>query len=150
MANINDIQENLLWFPIDIKYSIIYILSFLIIYIIIKNILSKKTTEIKNKNEIINKKHIDFSFELWKIKSNFLNIDKDLFYLKISNLLREFLEEKYNIEITKMTLNEVKNQKLTKEEKELFEEIYLNEYKKDFIDNSDLRLNIIERIWKII
>jgi hypothetical protein len=93
----------------------------------------------KNYKELIN------NFE-----KKYLEEKTDIFYSKLSEILKEFLEERENKNISKMTFNEINKLNLEENIKNLIKNIYFKEYKQSFEDNNEIRKNLIEEVKKII
>lgn len=144
MTDIYDIKANILWFPIDIFYSFLYIIFFIVIFLLLKYMLNKKTLwEDNNKlNEVLNEK-IDYLKLLLEIDPN---IKKEEFYSKISLILRDFLEEKLQKPISKMTFKEIKDLLLEKHTEDLVASIYFSEFKKEIDDSSQFREKILDEV----
>ncbi len=145
MTDIYDIKTNILWTPINIFYSILYILFFIIIVFLLKYLYSKK--DVNKKEILIIKEKIDYN----KILENIdINISKEKFYKELSFIIKWFLEEEIKKPISKMTFKEIKKIWLEKDIENLIKNIYYKEYQKDFYDNLEIREKIIKDISKII
>jgi len=150
MKDIYDIKDILLGFPINFVYSTILIVFILILFIVYKYIL--KQSKDLNIYKEIPKKIIkkDFKKILINFENSFLEKDKGVFYSGLIEILREILEEKWNKNISKMTLGEINSLDITEENKLLIKSIYFKEYMKEIEDNKEIRLNFINNISKLI
>jgi len=150
MKDIYDIKDILLGFPINFFYSIILIIFILILFLVYKYIL--KQSKDLNIYKEIPKKIIkkDFKKILRDFENSFLEKDKSIFYSNLIEILREILEEKWNKNISKMTLNEISSLDIIEENKLLIKSIYFKEYMKEIEDNKEIRLNFINNISKLI
>jgi len=150
MKDIYDIKDVLLGFPINFVYSIIIIIFILILFIVYKYIL-KQSNDLniykETPKEVIKK---DFKKILRDFENSFLEKDKSIFYSNLIEILREILEEKWNKNISKMTLDEISSLNITEENKLLIKSIYFKEYMKEIEDNKDIRLKFINNISKLI
>ncbi len=149
MTDIFDIKNNLLGYPINIYYSLAYILIFFILFFLLKKFLQKD-----KKDEFITKKQeekkINFIEVLDLIKDKYLDEKKEIFYFKLWEFIRWFLEKKYSKNISKLTYKELQNLQIDENEKDIFWKIYFKEFMKSFEDSKEKRLNIIEDVRKII
>jgi hypothetical protein len=94
MRDIYDIKDVLLSFPINITYSLIYLIFLLILFIIYKNLLNKNIDNIiEDKIEII-KPEKDYYEILEKFKNEYLDKNEKIFYSKLLYILRDILEYK--------------------------------------------------------
>lgn len=144
MTDIYDIKANILWFPIDIFYSFLYIVFCIIIFLSLKYMLDKKTKL----------EDIDFLKEDLKEKIDYLkllleidpNIKKEEFYSKISLILRDFLEEKLQKPVSKMTFKEIKDLYLERHIEDMIWSIYFSEFKKEIEDSLEFREKILDEV----
>ena len=147
MKDIHNIQwillDNLLNYKISILYAIFAVFVLGVLYflknykkeVIIKETLEKPKEKI-NYVELLNKIPLD--------------LEKNIFYGKLMEVLKKFLEEKTKKSFSKMTLEELKKLNLNKNLFEFIKEIYFLEYDKDsFEDNLEKRKNILEKAKKI-
>ena len=142
MNDIYDIKANLLWLPIDIFYSFLYIIFLAILFFVFI-----KYQERKKEVKTLVKEKIDYLKALKEIN---LNSSKEVFYSKISVVLRDFLEEKLSKPISKMTLNEIKNLSLEGTIEKVVENIYFKEFKRETEDNLDVREKIFEKVKNLL
>ncbi len=151
MNDIYDIKDILLSFPINITYSLIYLIFLLILFFIYKNFIEKNNDGeiIEIKSEIIKPKK-DYYKILEKFKKDYLNQKENIFYSKLLYILRDILEFKWENNISKMTLKEINNLDLNINLKNLIKSIYYKEYMRDINDNNEIREKFIEDIKKII
>jgi len=150
MTDIYDIKDVLLSFPINITYSLVYLIFLLILYFIYKNIINKNDEKIiESVREIIKPKK-DYLDILENFKKNYLDKNEKIFYSKLLYILREILENKWEKNISKMTFKQINNLDLSNNLKNLVKSIYYKEYMKDIEDNKEIRKKLIEDIKKII
>lgn len=152
MTDIFDIKNNLLGFPINITFSAIYIFLIIIYYFALKKFFEMK--KIEKKPELIQKKQetpeINFLNELNNIKQSYIESETNIFYFKLWELFRLFLEKKYKKNISKLTFRELQKVQIDFAEKELFWQIYFKEFMQKFEDNKENREELIEKIRIII
>ena len=150
MTDIYDIKDVLLSFPINITYSLVYLIFLLILYFIYKNIINKNDEKIiESVREIIKPKK-DYLDILENFKKNYLDKNEKIFYSKLLYILREILENKWEKNISKMTFKQINNLDLSNNLKNLVKSIYYKKYMKDIEDNKEIRKKLIEDIKKII
>lgn len=149
MTDIYDIKGIVLWYIFDIKYSFIYIL-FLIVLYILWFLMNKNKNNIKQENIVKKVVKIDFDKLLDDINQKYLSSDKNLFYTKLTNFLRELLEYKWYKDISKMTFDEISRLDINNNIKYILKNIYFKEYQKEIIDNKKLRESYINDIRKLI
>ncbi len=150
MTDIYDIKDVLLSFPINITYSLVYLIFLLILYFIYKNInkIIKPAASSLPLGEI--ERGIDYYDILENFKKDYLDKNEKIFYSKLLYILREILEYKWEKNISKMTFKEISNLDLSNDLKNLVKSIYYKEYMKDIDDNNEIRKKMIEDIKKII
>jgi len=150
MTDIYDIKDVLLSFPINITYSLVYLIFLLILYFIYKNLINKNDEKIiELTNEVIRPKKNYYEI-LEDFKKDYLDKNEKIFYSKLLYILREILEYKWERNISKMTFKQISNLDLSNDLKNLVKSIYYKEYMKDIDDNKEIREKLIEDIKKII
>jgi len=150
MTDIYDIKDVLLSFPINITYSLVYLIFLIILFIIYKNLINKNDEKIiELTNEIIRPKKNYYEI-LEDFKKDYLDKNEKIFYSKLLYILREILEYKWEKNISKMTFKQINNLDLSNNLKNLVKSIYYKEYMKDIEDNKEIRKKMIEDIKKII
>lgn len=152
MTDIYDIKANILWLPIDIFYSIIFLFFYIFFYLILNKYFSKnkeKNTEIFQLNISTQKEKIDYLEFLQNIEENYLNSEKSIFYSKLSEIIRLFLEEKLGKAISKMTFDEIKDLNLEKNLESILKNIYFKEFKREVEDDINSRESIILKVKKL-
>jgi len=150
MTDIYDIKDVLLSFPINITYSLVYLIFLIILFIIYKNIINKNDEKIiELTNEVIRPKKNYYEI-LEDFKKDYLDKNEKIFYSKLLYILREILEYKWERNISKMTFKQISNLDLSNDLKNLVKSIYYKEYMKDIDDNKEIREKLIEDIKKII
>jgi hypothetical protein len=94
MTDIYDIKDVLLSFPINITYSLVYLIFLLILYFIYKNInkIIKPAAPSLPLGEI--ERGIDYYDILENFKKDYLDENEKIFYSKLLYILREILEYK--------------------------------------------------------
>ena len=150
MTDIYDIKDVLLSFPINITYSLVYLVFLIILFIIYKNLINKNDEKIiELTNEVIRPKKNYYEI-LEDFKKDYLDKNEKIFYSKLLYILREILEYKWERNISKMTFKQISNLDLSNDLKNLVKSIYYKEYMKDIDDNKKIREKLIEDIKKII
>lgn len=132
-------------------YFLIFWLLILIIYFIFRKILNKyilinnKTTLVREKKKIIN-----YNVLLKNIEKKYISADKYIFYWKIWDFYRLFIDNKLQKWFSKKSLNEIKKDKnIDISIIEMYEKIYYPEYN-NMWDKLEDRWKIIQDIKKII
>lgn len=170
MTDINWLDKIYLWNIFELNDFFIYFI-FVVFFWILYIILNKKN-EIKNdKNKMGDLKKIlikpkNFFEELKNIEKNFLDSEENIFYWKISWILKEILEEKrsekFKKNIENMTYSEIQNLDFWEEwwgKKiiDLISWVYFKSYKKELrmewervLDENEKRLNLIWEIKNVI
>jgi len=153
-----DINNIMLWIPINITYSLIFIIFLVILYFIniwLNNRKKQKVEEIIIKEP--EKKEIDFNKILKLFEEKYIKSDKNIFYKKISEILKEIILHKQNTDISKSTLEEIKialSLTLSQREKEqkvdLIKNIYFKEYAKEIEDSEEIRKELIWEVRRLI
>jgi len=145
MTDINPLMTR---FPINIEYTLIFIIFLVVLYFLYK-FLNKPKTIKKIEKKIVNKE----SLAPWFHK-NLDNLEKNLdsktFYKDLLAILREILEYKWQKNISKMTLKEINNLKINSKLKDLIKNIYFKEYMQNFEDSAKTRKNLILEVKKLI
>lgn len=154
MVDIYDIKDNILWLPIDFFYSIIFVLFYIIFYVILSKYFNKEkneeASEMFQRNISTNREYLYYSKLLKCIEKNYLDSSKEIFYSKLSWIIREFLEEKENLSISKMTFEEIKRLNLEKNTENIIEDIYFREFSENIEDSVEFRKEILGRIRKLV
>ena len=151
MNDIYDIKEIMLWFPIDIVFTLLFILFLICLYVIYlykfkKSDIEKETLE----KPVIIKIKKDFNKILKNFIKNDLDLETTIFHSKLLWILREILEEKEKYNISKMTFEEINNLNISEKLKDLIKSIYYKEYMKEVDDSLEIRKKYINEIKKII
>lgn len=152
MNDIYDIKNTLLWFPINIENSLIFIIFIILLYFIIKYLLKKEEIleKIEEKIEIV-KERKNYLEILNEFEINYLLSKNEIFYSKLAEIIREILEEKENKNISKMTFEEINKLKIDKSLKSLIKEVYFKEYVEHIEnDSEDYRIDLIQKVKEII
>lgn len=152
MTDIYDIKQNILWLPIDLFYSVVFVLFYIFFYIILSKYLNKDKVlkeEIIEK-ESITKGKVDYIEILEEIKNKYLNSSKEIFYSKLSEVIRLFLEENQEKPISKMTFEEIKSLNLEKNIENIIKDIYFKEFQKDIEDNYELRKKVLDEVKSLV
>jgi len=152
MTDIYDIKNSIIWLPINLLYSGIYIILLLIIYYISIYWIKKNKKEKKIKTSLIieSPDKIDYRKELKQIENNIELYPSNVFYSKISNLLKMFIENEQGKKINSKTLEELDLSNFSIETGNLIKNLYYKLYKDNNKDNLKIRQNIINSIKKII
>jgi hypothetical protein len=152
MTQINEIKPVMLWLPINIFNTIIFVLFLVILYFVWKYFTKQK--EVKKEKIKTNFWKVesidDFKKDLENLEKNYLNSNKDIFYQKLSEILKNIFLYKTKKDISKLTLSEIKKIKLNQKLINLIENIYFKEYAKQIDDNAEIRKNLILEIKKLI
>jgi len=147
MTDIYDIKGIVLWLPINILYSLIILLVFIIAYWFVFKV-SKK--QIKQEIIIVEEpkiKNIDFEKLIEDLEENIQIYKTDEFYHKLDKILRLYLSNKkriYNIE--ELTLKEVEQLDLDSVFIDILKNIYFKEYAKDIEDSLNTRKKYLEKM----
>jgi hypothetical protein len=152
MNNINDIKPIMLWIPINIEYSLIFVIFIVILYFVYKYLVNFKPKEVVNKiPDIENLDYMQqYKKDLNNLEKNYLEISKEIFYSKLSKILRWILELKGQKNISKMTLEEIDKLNINNKLKEVIQNIYFKEYAKEIKDSIEIRKNLIQEVKKLI
>ncbi len=156
MQNFNDIKPIILWSLINITNTILFIIFLIVLYFVYKKIKSGQThRSAPTKNVgVIPCVHPDkFLKDLKNLEKKYLKENKDIFYPKLSEILKNIFEYKTKKDISKLTLSEIK--KLLSTEgfnplKDLISNIYFKEYAKQIDDSEEIRKDLILEIKKLI
>lgn len=152
MTDIYDIKQNLLWMPINFLYSIFFLIFIIFLYFFYKFLekrknYKKKSTEI-SKPLIV--KEIDFIKILDNFEKKYLQENKENFYSKLLQILREIYKYKNKEDIWKLTFDEINKLNLDQNLKKLIKNIYFKEYSRDIEDDEEIRKNLILEVREII
>jgi len=152
MQQINDIKPIMLWSPINITTTIIFIIFIVILYFIYKKIkLGQTQRSAPTKNVGFSSSvHPDtYKKQLKELEKN-IDISSQIFYKKLAEILKNILEYYWAKNISKMTFDEIKNLKLKQNLKDLIKNIYFKEYAKEINDSEEIRKELIGEIKKLI
>lgn len=153
MTDIYDIKANMLWLPFDIIFSLLFIIFFIIFYIILNKYFNKEEKEnvdILQCNMSTEKENKDYLEILKNIEENYVWSQSEIFYAKLDEVLRDFLEEKQEIPISKMTFEEIKSLNLEIGLEKLIKKIYFREFDKNISDNIDSRKEVLEEVRTLV
>ena len=152
MQNFNDIKPIILWSPINISNTILFIIFIVVLYFLWNYFNNKKELKpIKIETNIWKTSSLDdFKKDLQDLEKNYLKENKDIFYPKLSEILKNIFEYKTKKDISKLTLSEIKNLKLNSKLIDLISNIYFKEYAKKIEDSKDIRKDLILEIKKFI
>jgi len=147
VTEIHDIKDNIIGTPFNSTNSISFIIFLLFLFFIFLLYWKKdKKSELPKKEKV----NIDFNKLINEFEIKFSNLSKDLFYSKILEILKLFLEEKKWKPFTKMTFKEIKSLKLDKKLENLIEWIYFKEFKKEIDDSEESRKLLFLEVKKLI
>ena len=147
------------WLPINIIFSLIFILFLIWLYFLWKFFRPPLTPPYKGggleKTPLLSKEGqgvvpINLKSILEKFEKKYINSDKEIFYSKLSEILKYFLKQEKNIDISKMTYIEFSKINLDNKILNLLKNIYFKEYAKEIIDSEEIRKNLILEIKKLI
>ena len=145
MLDIYDIKKNLYGFPINIVLTLYYIVFFLIIYYLYKLYLKsrKKLEEIVFKPEAEIKKDINYIKLIRDVEKKYLKEQKEVFYAKLAEVIRLYLDDKIKLWLSAKTLKEIKWEIKT-DLYDLIEKVYFPEYDRKE-DSLEQRENILKQ-----
>lgn len=148
MQDIYDIKWLMLWYPINIFWSLIFICLFILLYFFILN---KK--QIKQKEKVVDNLEVvetlkkDWIKILEELEKKIVNYDDEKFFSKVDDILRSILEERWYKNIKTMILDDLLKLDISDKQKDLFKDIYYREFEKtDTLE--EFKKSIIERIKK--
>jgi len=147
MKDIYDIWPDIAYNYIDIFASFIYIIVFLLLYFLYKQYNKYKyIIFIKNEKEYIEKTdYIKLINDIWV---KYIESEKNIFYQKIAEFIRNYLDKEKQAWLSTKTLKELKNN-IDIDLYKIIENIYFPEY--DYKeDDLSSRLAIIEKIKKYL
>ncbi|MDD3646483.1 MAG: BatD family protein [Candidatus Gracilibacteria bacterium] len=148
MSDVYDIKRNLFGFPINLVLSFFYLIFFVVVYVLYNfYIKQRETKSTKQAKEIIEKKEIDFIALLNKLEKNHIDIEKEVFYRKLGDIIRLYLDNKIVEGLSTKTLRELKDS-IDSQLYALIEKVYFLEYdgKQDSIENRKEVLKEFKRI----
>lgn len=150
MTDIYDIKPLLLWNCINLIYSLIFIVLFVLAYFI----LFKKGTKQVIKQEVIQEKpkikNIDYATLIQELENNLDNYSSEEFYHKIDKILRLYLSSIWFNNIQTLTLIELEKIKLDEIFVNLLKSIYFKEYAQNLEDNIELRKEFLEKLKNLV
>ena len=150
MQQINDIKPIMLWSPINITTTIIFVIFIVILYFIWNYLSKNKKEEIEIKTNFWEVPNINiYKKQLKELEKN-IDISSQIFYKKLAEILKNILEYYWAKNISKMTFDEIKNLKLKQNLKDLIKNIYFKEYAKEINDSEEIRKKIIKEIKKLV
>lgn len=144
-----DIKDIMLWIPVNIINSLLFIIFVFSLYFFWKY-LSNKPIIIEEEEIIIPKEVIDYKKLINIFEEKYLKENKEIFYSKLSEILKNYLEDKKTINISKMTFSEINKLDLNNNILELIKNIYFKEYAKEIEDNVEIRKILIKEVKNII
>jgi len=145
-----DINPIILWLPINIVNTIVFIVFVLWLYFLSFYLKQNKKVEKKSKTNFWKVQSVDiYKKQLLDLEKN-INIDKYEFYKNLANILKWILEYYGAKNISKMTLEEINNLKLKQNLKELIKNVYFKEYARDTDDSKEIRKDLILEVKKLI
>lgn len=152
MNDIYDIKDTLLWLPINITNSLIFIVFIIVLFFILKYLLKKEEKIEEIQEEVVEKAEVkDYIDILKEFEENYMYSQSEVFYSKLLEIVREILDEKENKSISKMTFEEINNLNIDNLIKNLIKEIYFKEYMEYVThDNHEYRKELIEKVLLII
>jgi len=152
MKDIYEIKNILLGLPIWIEKTLILLIFFIWSYFLLKKYFWEEEKELEKNNieEKIFYEDKNFSKFLDEFEKNFFNAEKNIFYQKISEILKGILENKFQENFSNLTFDELRKMNLDWEIENLLKNIYFKEYAKKIEDWEDLRKKIIFEVRKIL
>lgn len=158
MSDIYPPKDKLFWYLFS-KISVIvliFLLLLILLYHFTKKYLDEFINKYFNKKEIKQeikqkpKKRINYSKLLKDIRKKYINDKKEIFYAKLWEVFRIYLDDKIENWLSKKSFSEIKNSKnIDSELINIYEKIYFPEYD-NVEDNLEKRENILEEIdWLI-
>lgn len=149
MTDIFDIKEIIIGVPFSYLNTFFVIIIFIILLIILF-LLKNKKPKIK---EIIQEQKeikIDFKALLSSFETRYLNLDSIDFLKESNHIFRLYLEqEKKYKNFSKLTLEEIINQKLENDHISFLKDLYYKEYREQVLDNDEKKV-IFDDLVKII
>ncbi len=121
---------------------------FFIFYFLRKKYLLKKA-EFQAKNSRKIKQKIDYKKLFLDLEKKLDSLDKQVFYTKITNIFRIFLEQKYSKNFSSKSLEELNYLLSDKEILDIYKKIYFEEYS-PFLDDLEYRKKLFLELKKII
>lgn len=143
-----EINKIILWFPIDIINSIIFIIFVILFYFIWKYF--NKNKIYKQPEKKIFKEKVDFKKIISDFEKNNISNSPEIFYSKLLEIIKEILEQAWVKNISKMTFEEINMLKIKQNLKDLIKNIYFKEYMRKIEDNTEIRKNLISETKKLI
>lgn len=143
-----EINKIILWFPIDIINSIIFIIFVILLYFIWKYF--NKNKIYKQPEKKIFKEKVDFKKIISDFEKNNISNSPEIFYSKLLEIIKEILEQAWVKNISKMTFEEINMLKIKQNLKDLIKNIYFKEYMRKIEDNTEIRKNLISETKKLI
>lgn len=149
MKDIYDIKKNLFWSPINLVWSLFYILFFIVAYYLYKLYLKSrdKLEQVISKPEIVEKKEINYSKLLLEIEEKYIWETKEIFYAKLSEVVRLYLDDKIANWLSTKTLKEIK-WKVSFDLQAIIEKVYFPEYD-DKDDSLEQREEVLKQTKKL-
>jgi len=132
---------------------LVFVLFYIFFYVILNKYLNKdkeKKVELLHCNSSTKKEEINYINILKNIEEKYLASSKEIFYSKLSELIRLFLEEKQEKPISKMTFEEIRSLNLEKNIENIIKDIYFKEFQKYIEDNEELRKKILEEVRSLV
>lgn len=149
MKDIYWIKPNLKWSLVS-KQSLIYLfiaIIILLLYILLKKAIYINNTKLKPAKKIKPKKP-NYKKLILNLEKD-INLSKDKFYLNIWDILRLYLDYKFNRDFSKKTLKEIELELDDDEIINIYRDIYYPEYN-NLWDTKDYRLDLITRLKKLV
>ncbi len=152
-----DINPIMLWFPINVLYSIIFILFLVWLYFLWKNLDKKGWTQgspLQNecRGEPCVHPKPNYLKQLKILEEEYLDKNKEIFYAKLSKILKNIIMQQGSLaswkDITKMTFTEINKLEIKQNLKDLIKNIYFKEYMKEIEDSEEIRKNLILEVKK--
>ena len=146
MTDIYDIKPLLLNPPINVTYSLIFLVVFIVLYFLLfykKE--EKKVIVLNNKKS----EKIDVNDILKDLEQNIEKHSKDEFYHKLDKAIRIYLKNTKNIDIDNLSFKEIEQLDLDDDLKSYLKEVYYKEYdnRKDDLETRKRDLKTIQSKW---
>lgn len=150
MTDIYDIKDVILWFPLNIFNTLVFLIFLISFYIFLKYLFSRKDKNLVVENIEENIEKINYSILLDDVENKYINSDYSIFYTQLSSIIRWILLNKWHKNISKMTYDEIKNIGLDKNIEDIIYGVYFKEYSNWVNDNLNDRKNYISKVrWLI-
>ena len=141
-----DIKPVINWDFINITLSLIILVVWGFLYFLLNK---KPTTNHQPNQPTTLPTIIDFSKPIKELE-NSLMIDSNTFYAKIANLLKLIIQDKFNLNVQALTLEEIEKLPIEEDLKDILASVYYKEFTKPINDDIEKRKKYINQIKVIL